>query len=79
MIQQFLQVHHVHCFSESYLASYLDIPEEQIHAECERLVAVGFAFRPEHTSYIQSVAVDWAAVHAGEALMPVWAKDSEVA
>lgn len=72
-LQQFLQVHHVHCFSTSYLGWYLGIPQSNVERIAEVLIAEGAAFHPQWTDYIQGIEVDWAAVHAGRTAAPSWA------
>lgn len=72
-LQQFLQVHHVCCFSADYLSWYLSIPQTDVEQICEVLIAEGAAFHPKGTSYIQGIEVDWAAVHAGRTAAPSWA------
>lgn len=73
-VQQFLQPTHHTCFSVDYLSWYLQVPREETEAICEKLIAEGVAYHPEDTSYVQGIAVNWPAVHAGEAKMPEWVK-----
>lgn len=71
-VQQFLQLNHVHCFSESYLAWYLRLSESEVRKAVEQLVDEKQIFRPPHTDYVQGFAVDWGAVHAGKLAAPRW-------
>jgi hypothetical protein len=72
-IQEFLQIHHTQFFHVDFLHRYLEIPIRDVEQICETLITLGAAYHPEGTGYMQGVAVDWEAVHAGRAPWPDWA------
>lgn len=73
-LQQFLQLQHGQSFSANFLARHLGIPENIVCQLGEEFLAKGIMVRPAYTEYFRGVAVDWAAVHAGKAERPAWAK-----